>query len=1109
MKQAVRLHQKGRHEQAEKRYSKVLTANPSHVGALHLMGVLAHQAGHNDKAVDWIRRALDVDPTFSDAHFNLALVYEAEGRIGEAEACYRQAVETDSENLKAHLNLGNLLFQRDDFSSALKCYDTVLALAPADPLAHKNRSRALRAMNSSEESLKAVARAVELRPDDALFQLEYGNALRDDGHPQKAVEHFLIAERLQPDNISILCNLGGILKDLNRQDEAEEKLNRAIEIDPDCAEAYVNLANLALDREDHQKSVDLIDQALAIRPEYAEAYCTLGRVLSAQAMNEDAFSAFQKAIEISPKFAEAYVNLGSVLQTIGRPEEALRAYEIALNIKPKMDMAYWNLALALLSAGRLDEGPKVGIAWRSSLMTKTRALYHTKLTDWIKLLQSKGVSFINLQYDDVTEELNELQADHGLTIHQAYEDLVEMVPEMAMAYYNLGNALHADGQGDEAVFAFESAIEHDPSYVPSFINLAGVLNSGDRAEEALALSDKALELLPSSRSAMINRGNSLKTLVRFDEAEAQYRELIALNRSDATAHDLLGTVLQGQARIDEAISEYRIAIDLDGKEGLYKGDLSIALLANGSLTEGWKLYEARFGGGDALVRQRRIGLNTWQGESLAGKTLYIWREQGVGDDVRFASCFNDIINRAKEEGGKVLIETDPRLMTLYERSFPFAEIRAEGDVQFDGDIDYDIAAGSLPGLVRTNLSEFPSTGGYLLPKPDQVAQLRADIDALGSGLKVGIAWRSRNMTANRRRFYTELEDWKGLFGNSNIQLINLQYDTLDEEINDVNSRLDAQIHQVAGLDLMNDLDGAAALTTAMDVVISAPVSVADIAGAVGSRCFAYGPHRHPIDAVTDQTLNLTAVFSSIASTDQITIAFDGGTAVAITVGGKTVSKFISSINGLSGISASITSNGSFRIEADDGSDLVIASGVGSVATDLGINGTFDNGQNRTQFEGDFNGLRTQIDELALDASYQGINLLSGDDLTVNFNESQTSQLTIQGVTLNSAGLGVTAVSADDFTNDATIRSFIAELDGAISTLRAQASTFGANLGVVEIRQGFTDNMVNTLETGAAKLTLADTNEEGANLLALQTRQSLGTTALSIAAQAEQNVLQLF
>jgi len=313
--------------------------------------------------------------------------------------------------------------------------------------------------------------------------------------------------------------------------------------------------------------------------------------------------------------------------------------------------------------------------------------------------------------------------------------------------------------------------------------------------------------------------------------------------------------------------------------------------------------------------------------------------------------------------------------------------------------------------------------------------------------------------------------------------------------------------------LLDSMDQAVQTLRAADEGIEALSKLVETAKATANQAldtpinssFAEGPR----DAVTDQTINMTALFSSIASTEQITIAFGGGTAVAITVGGQTVSKFISSINGLSGISASITSNGAFRIEADDGSDLVIASGVGAVATDLGINGTFDNGQNRTQFEGDFNDLRTQIDELALDASYQGVNLLNSNDLTVNFNESQTSQLTVQGVTLNSAGLGVSNVATDDFTNDATIRSFIAELDGAISTLRAQASTFGANLGVVEIRQGFTDSMVNTLETGAAKLTLADTNEEGANLLALQTRQSLGTTALSIAAQGEQNVLQLF
>jgi len=507
--------------------------------------------------------------------------------------------------------------------------------------------------------------------------------------------------------------------------------------------------------------------------------------------NARALETAHKATALKPDMPSTWMVKGSAQRRLGKYNDAITSLKTALELKPDYADALMTLAGTLRDAGRLDEAI------------------------------------------------------------DAYESLLEMAPDMAMAYYNLANALHADGQGDEAVFAYESAIEHDPSYGPSFINLAGVLNSGDRAEDALAASNKALELLPTSRSAMINRGNSLKTLVRFDEAEAQYRELIALDKSDATAHDLLGTALQGQARIDEAISEYRTAIDIDGSQKLYEGDLSIALLANGSLAEGWKLYDARFGGGDTLVRRRKIGLKTWEGETLAGKTLYIWREQGVGDDVRFASCFNDILNRAKDEGGKVLIETDPRLMTLYERSFPFAEIRAEGDVQFDGDIDYDIAAGSLPGLVRNDLSQFPSTGGYLLPKPDQVAQLRAEIDALGSGLKVGIAWRSRNMTANRRRFYTELEDWKALFGKSNIQLINLQYDTVDDEINDVNERLDAQIHRVAGLDLMNDLDSAAALTAAMDVVISAPVSVADIAGAVGSPCFTYGPHQHPMCLGTD------------------------------------------------------------------------------------------------------------------------------------------------------------------------------------------------------------------------------------------------------------------
>jgi flagellin-like hook-associated protein FlgL len=137
-----------------------------------------------------------------------------------------------------------------------------------------------------------------------------------------------------------------------------------------------------------------------------------------------------------------------------------------------------------------------------------------------------------------------------------------------------------------------------------------------------------------------------------------------------------------------------------------------------------------------------------------------------------------------------------------------------------------------------------------------------------------------------------------------------------------------------------------------------------------------------------------------------------------------------------------------------------------------------------------------------------VNLLNGDSLKVVFNELNTSQLSISGVTFDAAGLGIAAAS-NKFQTDADLTDALADLTTALSTLRSQASAFGSSLSVVQTRQDFTKSMINTLQSGADNLVLADSNEEGANLLALQTRQQLSTTALSLAAQADQNVLRLF
>jgi flagellin len=170
---------------------------------------------------------------------------------------------------------------------------------------------------------------------------------------------------------------------------------------------------------------------------------------------------------------------------------------------------------------------------------------------------------------------------------------------------------------------------------------------------------------------------------------------------------------------------------------------------------------------------------------------------------------------------------------------------------------------------------------------------------------------------------------------------------------------------------------------------------------------------------------------------------------------------------------------------------------------------------RTSLASQFDALLVQIGQLAGDAGFNGVNLLGGDDLTVNFNEDATSSTSITGVdytNANASPLGIANSvnwSAANGVGDTNIDTAVADLTAALTTLRSESQTLGANLSTVQIRQDFTKATINTLQTGSSDLTLADSNEEGANLLALQTRQQLSTTALSLAAQADQNVLRLF
>jgi flagellin-like hook-associated protein FlgL len=228
------------------------------------------------------------------------------------------------------------------------------------------------------------------------------------------------------------------------------------------------------------------------------------------------------------------------------------------------------------------------------------------------------------------------------------------------------------------------------------------------------------------------------------------------------------------------------------------------------------------------------------------------------------------------------------------------------------------------------------------------------------------------------------------------------------------------------------------------------------------------------------------------------------------------------------LTASVNTNGSltFTSTNDAASQTITATGTYAAppagsSTSLDVSGTATFGAataavadpvsqtTRSSLVSQYNQIMQQITTTAQDASFNGINLLNGDSLKLVFNETGKSTSTIAGVTFNPAGLGLQSLTAGtDFIDNVSTNTVLTNLNNASITLRSQASAFGANLSIVQVRQDFNKHLINVLQTGSAALTLADTNEEAANSQALSTRQSIATSALSLANQSNQSVLQL-
>ncbi len=252
-------------------------------------------------------------------------------------------------------------------------------------------------------------------------------------------------------------------------------------------------------------------------------------------------------------------------------------------------------------------------------------------------------------------------------------------------------------------------------------------------------------------------------------------------------------------------------------------------------------------------------------------------------------------------------------------------------------------------------------------------------------------------------------------------------------------------------------------------------------------------------------------------------ATDGGTATSVTFGsgGVTTLDQLNTALAANNLTASISTAGALTFTTTNDhahatigafGGTAVAAGAGLFGASVTVNAPVEDANaqnNRATLISQYNAVIDQIKTTAQDSSFNGVNLLNGDQLKLVFNETGKSTLTIQGVTFDPAGLGLASlVKGTDFLHNASTNEVLDSLNNASGTLRSQASTFGSNLSIVQIRQDFSKNLINVLQTGSSNLTLADTNEEAANSQALATRQSIAVSALALANQSQQSVLQL-
>ncbi len=552
------------------------------------------------------------------------------------------------------------------------------------------------------------------------------------------------------------------------------------EVDPHNFDALYRSGMMAAQRREFAVALEWLRAAARVNPNVAALHFNLGSILAEMNQTDPARQSFETAIALNPRFSQAYFSRAVVLKKQGFPDAALASYDQAIAVRPDYADAYYN-------RGR------------------------------------------------ILHEMNRLEAALA-----SYDSAIALNPAHAGAHCNRGIVLGALGRWDSALVSYERALALDPRDAGALYNRGVTLRHLDRPEEALASYDEAIASRPNLAEAYCNRGIVLKDLNRFEAALASYDRALELAPELAEAHCGRGEILGALGRVAEAAQHQDQAIALRRDFPLAHFAKATALLLAGDYERGWAEYEHRRQlGGVVAGLNREFATPPWRGsESIAGATILLHAEQGLGDTLQFSRYATLVASR----GARVVLDVPPSLKVLLTSIDGVAEVVAHGESL--PSFGHHCSLMSLPLVFRTTLSTIPAPRRYLHSSDDRREFWRKRLPVGDGRMKIGLVWSGG--------FRPDLTD---------IRAVNRHRDIPVEKLASLRHRraqfFSLQVFQAGGLDAahshaarregtswddrtlldytsaLGDFADTAALIDNLDLVISVDTAAAHLAGALG------------------------------------------------------------------------------------------------------------------------------------------------------------------------------------------------------------------------------------------------------------------------------------